>query len=178
VSNHPYMLTVEAKDNNCPLNGISQFTYLINVVKKPEVQIRKRIQNCGDFILEAITSDQISPNQFKWQITLPDKEKINASSKNLNLHYKKGGVIYISLIIEGSNCLTPIIDSMQMQEFRNPEFNLPNPEFVCADKNFEIKPQIFYIEQPATYLWSDQTSQLNWFGKITTTTNLTLIVRD
>jgi gliding motility-associated-like protein len=178
VSNHPYMLTVEAKDNNCPLVGISQLTYLIHVVKKPEVQIRKRMQNCGDFSLEAVTSDPISSNQFKWEITFPDNQKVNTSGKTINLQYKKGGIVNIKLLVEGSNCFKPISDSLLLPEFKNPDFTLPNPEYVCADKNFEIKPQIISLEQPATYIWSDQSSNLNWNGKISSTTNFTLIIRD
>ncbi len=137
-----HYITVLAKDNNCPLRGISSKTFVINVLKSRIHKIATTMKNCGT--LEVVSSTM--PTTALYWTILDDKHNIirQQQSRKVSIQLPKGGKYYINSFLpaNGVYCELNQKDSIIVKDFTKPEINMGADVTICKGSDFNLQPQI------------------------------------
>lgn len=148
-----YYATIRVNDINCPLQGLSSKTFKFNVVSNPTLAIQKIVGDCGSINLNAQTN-QTNNTQFQWTIRYPNGSSRELFGKQHSFYYLDGGKLNIELRLPNS-CALPVIDSLQLPKFTNPDFQLQSIYEGCLGNIITISPTGLVGNSPFTYIWND-----------------------
>jgi hypothetical protein len=138
-----HTLTLNARDNHCPLMGQVSKSFTFIVLQKRDLKVASEIKNCG--ILNASESNY--PNKIiNW--TLKD-EQYNVvkqqNTKKFNIQLVNSGVYYLEsiLLAEKGFCETRRIDTIVVSSLKTPILNMGLDYSVCKGSDLSISPKYF-----------------------------------
>ena len=144
-----HTITLNARDNHCPLNGQISKSFTFVVLKKRNLKPVNEIKNCG--VLNAIVSDY--PNKMiNW--TLKDNQSNivkQQNAKKFSIQLVNSGVYYLESILpaEKGYCESRKIDTLYVPGFKTPVLNMGPDYSVCKGTEISISPR--YIETFDSY---------------------------
>lgn len=148
--------TLVAKDNNCPINGISSKTIVINVLPKRQVNFTYDVQNCGELTFKG--SKPLN-NKTKW--TLLDANDLlvkSGTGLNFKAQLNEGGKykIKINCPSDDKYCETEFEEIINVKEFISPEFDLGSNYQVCKGVKFKIAPKYLKTYDDYTVIFNNR----------------------
>ena len=151
TNNTSYFFTAYAKDDACPLEGRTMRAYSITVGKKPEVSHQIIDLGCGNIKLVAAIlnkKQKTCPDiyNFQWHV-----DGILYNGNNITVNIKKGGNIYIELVVGVNGFSLYTNDSITVQPYVNIEIG--KDTFVCIGSSFNIKSTVANGSPPYKYKW-------------------------
>ncbi len=162
--------TLVAKDNNCPINGISSKTLVITVLPKRKINFTYDIKNCGE-----ITFKGLNPlnNKTKW--TLIDANNVTVKS-GTGLNFKailtEGGKYKIQIMSPSdiNYCETTFEEIIDVKDFIIPEFDLGSNYQVCKGVKFKISPKYLKTFDDYTVIFNQRIINFPFDTAINTST--------
>ena len=137
-----YYITLSAKDNNCPINGKTSRTFIVNIRKTRFITINTSVRNCGFF--EAGSTGLLNKN-FYWTIKDLDQNVIKQQlGKKVSVQLPKGGtyIVHAFLPAELDYCQVDESDTIVVKDFKQPVLNMGFDYSVCANTFADIQPEV------------------------------------
>ncbi len=153
-SAYAYFVTLILQDNNCPLSGVSTFTYKIKVNSSPSIQTSILTSQCGKLTLDA-TANGFSNNSFVWHVAYPNGDKDTFLGKKHFIQYTQGGKLLFETKID-QFCSGLVKDSISLTSFQIPSFTLDSVYVGCKDYLLEIIPRNVSGQAPLRFYWDSK----------------------
>ncbi len=138
-----YTLTLNARDNHCPMSGKVSKSFSFVVLQKRTLNTLTEIKNCG--MLNASSSNY--PNKMISWTLKDDKSNIvkQQNSKKFNIQLVNSGVYFLESILpaEKGYCETRKIDTLNVQNLKSPILNMGIDYSVCKGADLVISPKFF-----------------------------------
>lgn len=142
-----HLITIEARDNQCPINALTSRTIVVDIKELPQLSIQKSVKNCGELTLQPTVNSSVS---YWWTLKDINGQILKQSNTRKLTHKLLNGGNYISEIFippSNSSCERLIIDTFKVDDFRAPVLDM-GPDFkVCKNTNINIVPQQNVEEQ-------------------------------
>ncbi|MBI1306473.1 MAG: T9SS type A sorting domain-containing protein [Bacteroidetes bacterium] len=153
----PYLISLEALDNNCPMTGISQKTIQITVSPNVDGSFKTEYKGCGKFTTDIVPATATASNlKYNWRITNSNNKTSSAATFSNNSYTtdlaKDSGIIRINgkYYITGTlsntfGCSIENRDSFSLNDIVTiPEIH--DTALCCANLNADLKSM-----EPAGY---------------------------
>ncbi len=134
-----HYITLQIKDNHCPLNSVYNYTLILNVKPKPLFEYNFQIKKCGNL---SIISKNIQ--NIRWTIKdingLILKQQLG---KSISIGLTKGGKYISEAFIEGNDKFCELIklDTFEVKDFKNPEITFDKIVKGCIGSYINIEPK-------------------------------------
>ncbi|MEA3497131.1 MAG: hypothetical protein U9R42_13975, partial [Bacteroidota bacterium] len=142
------ILTVSARDNACPVYGLTSRAYKIYVHPKAEAQFSTTNNGCGEYIFNAIPNTN-TVLTYDWHIF----NEISISNKSFTYNFQKPGIYPFSLTVSNIAGDTSIYyDTLITDTFLYAD--LPNDTNICSGDSLSISAQIFNNQGYTSINWN------------------------
>lgn len=136
-----YYYTLVAKDNNCPINGISSKTIVIRVLPKRQINFNYEIKNCGELTFKGANPLN---NKTKWTLFDANNSIVKTGTGiNFKTTLTEGGKYKIQIVSPSDlkYCETKFEEIIDIKDFITPELDLGSNYQVCKGVKFKITPR-------------------------------------
>jgi gliding motility-associated-like protein len=151
---YAYFVTLVLQDNNCPLSGVSTFTYKIKVNSSPSLKTSILTSQCGKLTLDA-TASGFQSSSYVWHVAYPDGTKDTLLGKKHFLQYTQGGKLLFETKID-QYCSGLVKDSVELASFQIPSFTLDSLYAGCKGYLLEIIPGNVSGQNPLRFYWDSK----------------------
>ena len=148
-----YLITIEIRDNNCPLNAISSMTFKFKIEQNPQLSIILKQGTCGKIELQGMPA-AFQDNLYYWRITYPNNVTTDLLGRNQSFEHVSGGKLDIELSLN-QTCRGTTKDSLNLSKYTPPSFSL-KPEYIsCKGTNITVSPINLIGNEPFEYFWNN-----------------------
>lgn len=153
VAGKTFFVTIEAKDDNCPLRAVSTKTYKLNVLENPSLSITINPKSCGNIELSPLPNSY-PDNKYLWRITYPNTVTKEFWGKKQKIEHLSGGLLNIELSLN-QVCKGTTFSSISLPVYTPPDFTLDAEYISCLGTDITITPKNLQGSQPLQYYWND-----------------------
>lgn len=156
LRDEPYIFTVTATDNGCPINGKAVRGYAVFVGRAPEASVSTDTLSCGRIVVN-YTLDSISSNiqdiSAQWLVLDSSGRVRYRSDKRRDTLRGMGGLNIVKLLLSVPNrCVTEMTDTIRFNHL--PQVRLSDDSTICSGYQLEIKATSAGGFMPYRYRWS------------------------
>lgn len=157
--NKPHRFVVTAKDNSCPVNGISQRVFTIYVSDSSNSGVafsQKPIKKeCRIYELMARTSNKSKYDHWTWYAydSIPIGYTSGLDSSQITYTFKNNGRIPIKLVADRGGCSHVFYDTIEISGTSPIKHRPLVDTSICLDKNYSTPIVVTGGNKPLTYSW-------------------------
>ncbi len=149
VSTMPYQFVVAVKDNNCPLQAASYFSYRITVHPGDKDSVMANVLKCGDVKFSAKPKKGSAIAKYLWS----GDDGLSSTSASFSHHYAKSGTFKYKLTIDnGYGCGHTdsgiVVVAPYLHTF------LPADTSICYGSKLSIMVRDSAFTKPISHLWN------------------------
>ncbi len=178
VSNIPYTFTITAKDDACPLSGVSIRAFSITVREAPKAELKFTRLTCGMVAMEATPEKQYPGGlEVEWRVrdSLNKTYFIGGNSLKDTLQMRPGKNIVTLILKTNTPCTNAFVDTVDIDPYVQVE--LPNDTFICKGDAIQLNAKTTYGIAPYKYQWNTSVSDTLKTLSITPTNDTTVYVQ-
>ncbi len=169
----PYKFSVQAKDNNCPLNGKISKQYKIDVNPIPKANYSFDSVGCGEYQFSSSPTKGANV-QFQWQ----GQGGISAQDSAFTHQFTDPGNYPFKLTVTAEGCQRVYKDTIHVDTFVRVKMGLDTT--ICKSSDITVGGAAIDNKGSVTYKWHDGVTgnPVRTFSNIQTDTFMTLKVTD
>ncbi|MDI1233854.1 MAG: gliding motility-associated C-terminal domain-containing protein [bacterium] len=137
--NGKYYITLNARDNNCPLNGQAAKTIVLTILANRQLTYTYKTKNCG--LLQVDNKDK---NQVvRWTLCdMKNNELYKSIASSFNFQLPAGGSYILKYYLEATDrlCALSKQDVITIPDFYSPVLDLGPAQNVCKGTLVKIDP--------------------------------------
>lgn len=155
VSNIPHTFTITAKDDACPLSGVSIRAFSITVRESPKAELKFTKLTCGMVAMKAVPEKQYPGGlEVQWRIrdSLNRTYFIGGNTLEDTLQMRPGKNIVTLILKTNTPCANAFVDTVEIDPYVQVE--LPNDTFMCRGSSIQLNAQTTFGVAPYKYKWN------------------------